>query len=64
MLPREESNAVIIGRFPVPFVEAWLDQGARVGEIFKRELDFYRTAGPAEWFQTENKDVQSDLRVR
>jgi len=36
--------------------KAWLDQGARVEEIFKRELDFYRTAGPAEWFQTENKD--------
>eukprot|EP00928_Gymnodinium_smaydae_P079192 TRINITY_DN63186_c0_g1_i1.p1 TRINITY_DN63186_c0_g1~~TRINITY_DN63186_c0_g1_i1.p1 ORF type:complete len:879 (+),score=185.35 TRINITY_DN63186_c0_g1_i1:135-2771(+) len=30
---------------------SWLDQGATVDEVFRKELDFYRTAGPAEWLK-------------
>jgi ribosomal protein S5 len=41
---------------PVPSTENSWSGGADVRDIFKRELDFYRTAGPAEWFPTENKD--------
>lgn len=42
---------------PAPATDAaWLAHGAGVQDIYKRELDFYRTAGPAEWFLTENKD--------
>lgn len=28
---------------------AWLAEGATVDELYKKELDFYRTAGPVEW---------------
>jgi len=34
----------------------WTRHGAGVQDVFKRELDFYRTAGPAEWVSTDNKD--------
>lgn len=40
----------------IPTDSAWLGKGAAVDEIFKRELDFYRTAGPVEWIKTKNND--------
>lgn len=42
-----------------PTDEEWKRHGAGVQDIFKRELDFYRTAGPVEWMQTDNKDGYS-----
>mmetsp|Transcript_95368 Transcript_95368/g.308999 ORF Transcript_95368/g.308999 Transcript_95368/m.308999 type:complete len:871 (-) Transcript_95368:102-2714(-) len=32
-----------------PTQKAWLNQGATIDEIYRKELDFYRTAGPVEW---------------
>lgn len=44
------------GESSPPTDSAWLGKGAAVDEIFKRELDFYRTAGPVEWLKTKNED--------
>eukprot|EP00931_Biecheleriopsis_adriatica_P073370 TRINITY_DN47668_c0_g1_i1.p1 TRINITY_DN47668_c0_g1~~TRINITY_DN47668_c0_g1_i1.p1 ORF type:complete len:830 (-),score=229.69 TRINITY_DN47668_c0_g1_i1:101-2590(-) len=33
----------------LPTSQEWLREGATVDEIYKKELDFYRTAGPVEW---------------
>jgi len=32
----------------------WLSQGATIHELYRRELDFYRTAGPVEWQQDKD----------
>jgi len=44
------------GHKPTATDAKWLGQGAGVREVFEKELDFYRTAGPAEWFLDANKN--------
>jgi len=41
--------------------DAWLSEGASVEDVYKRELDFYRTAGPVEW---EEKDDEFKWKWR
>lgn len=33
----------------------WMKTGATVDELYRRELDFYRTAGPVEWTHDDNE---------
>lgn len=33
----------------------WLNQGATIDELYRKELDFYRTAGPVEWLHDKDK---------
>lgn len=33
---------------------AWLREGATIDELYRKELDFYRTAGPVEWSHDES----------
>lgn len=40
----------------------WLGQGATIQELYKRELDFYRTAGPVEWQQDKDGTYQWQWR--
>lgn len=35
--------------------KAWLAEGATIDEIYKKELDFYRTSGPVEWTEEEGQ---------
>lgn len=41
---------------------AWLSEGATVDEIYKKELDFYRTAGPAEWNADDSGEYKWKFR--
>jgi len=34
---------------------AWLNEGATVDELYKKELNFYRTAGPVEWNEVDGE---------
>jgi len=38
--------------------EEWLRDGATVDEVFRKELNFYRTAGPAEWLSNKDGEYQ------
>eukprot|EP00933_Yihiella_yeosuensis_P006134 TRINITY_DN110789_c0_g1_i1.p1 TRINITY_DN110789_c0_g1~~TRINITY_DN110789_c0_g1_i1.p1 ORF type:complete len:868 (-),score=173.06 TRINITY_DN110789_c0_g1_i1:46-2559(-) len=37
-----------------PTDSEWLSEGATVDELYKKELDFYRSAGPVEWMPNED----------